>query len=217
MKWLIHFVVTPLISIAVVGFLQRKAINLYLMGFFRDLGRIKARNRRMQHNPNAVALSSALDILLKRDDPLAGVDFTEDEGASEVVFTAQELEEFGNGLYGNPIYISIFGRVYDVTAGERYYGEDATYGMFAGKDVTRALCTGCKQPECLVRSTEGLSDKEIDEGKRWLSFFQLHDKYPFVGQLERLDSEAWLDGLVEETLKAAADADPSTLELPILG
>ena len=55
MKWILHFIVTPLVSIAVVGFLQRKAINLFLMGFFRDLGRIKARNRRMQDNDNAVA------------------------------------------------------------------------------------------------------------------------------------------------------------------
>ena len=106
----------------------------------------------------------------------------------------------GNGLDGNPIYISVFGRVYDVTEGEKFYGEGASYGMFAGKDVTRALCLGCKDDECLVRSTEGLKDKELDEGKRWLSFFQLHDKYHYVGSLERVDSEAWLDSLVQETL-----------------
>jgi hypothetical protein len=34
------------------------------------------------------------------------------------------------------IYLSIFGQAYDVTAGEKYYGEDATYGMFQRKDVT---------------------------------------------------------------------------------
>jgi membrane-associated progesterone receptor component len=127
-----------------------------------------------------------------------------------------ELEEFGNGLDGNPIYLSIFGRVYDVTTGEKYYGEDGKYGMFAGKDVTRALCLGCMTPECLVRSTEGLTEKQIDEGKRWLAFFQLHDKYPFVGKLESSDSEAWLEGLVEETIKQAELNGDSNPELPIL-
>ena len=117
---------------------------------------------------------------------------------------------------GNPIYLSIFGRVYDVTAGEKYYGEDATYGMFAGKDVTRALCLGCRTSECLVRSTEGLTEKQIDEGKRWLSFFQLHDKYPYVGKLESSDSEAWLEGLVEETIKQAELNPNSNPELPIM-
>ncbi|KAG7356747.1 cytochrome b5-like heme/steroid binding domain containing protein [Nitzschia inconspicua] len=200
MKWMWHFIVAPLLSIAIVGIFQRNAINLFLMGFFRDLGRIKARNRRMQENPNAVAIST-WDILLKRDDPLDGVDFSQDDASGDaVVFTLQELEEFGNGMDGNPIYLSVFGRVYDVTEGEKYYGEDGSYSMFAGKDVTRALCLGCKTPECLVRSTEGLTEKQLDEGKRWLSFFQLHDKYPYIGRLERLDSEAWLDSLVEDTL-----------------
>ncbi len=91
--------------------------------------------------------------------------------------------------------------------------------MFAGKDVTRALCLGCKRDDCLVRSTEGLTEKELNEGKRWLSFFQMHDKYPYMGQLEGVDSEAWLDALVEDTLteaeknKLEGKAPP---ELPIL-
>jgi predicted heme/steroid binding protein len=221
MRWIFHFIVAPLLSITVVGFLQRKALNLYLMGFFRDLGRIKARNRRLQENPNAVASYSTLDILLRRDDPLEGLNFTEDEhnDGSKVIFTPQELEEFGNGLDGNPIYISVFGRVYDVTEGDKYYGEGGSYEVFAGKDITRALCLGCKSPDCLIRSTEGLSEKELAEGKRWLSFFQLHDKYPYIGRLESVDSEALLDSLVEDTLaeaeyqKQAGDDSP---EIPIM-
>lgn len=223
-RWFLHFIAAPLLSITLVGMLQRHAINLFLMGFFRDLGRLKARNRRMQENPNAVAMISSAttwDILLKRDDPLEGIDFSQDDdnsGGSVTVFTAQELEEFGNGVDGNPIYLSVFGRVYDVTEGEKYYGEDGQYSMFAGKDVTRALCLGCKKPECLVRSTEGLTEKQLDEGKRWLSFFQLHDKYHFVGYLERLDSEAWLDSLVADTLiKAEQQKEEGfTPEIPIM-
>jgi predicted heme/steroid binding protein len=215
----------PILSIFVtVGVRQKDAMNIYLMGFFRDLGRIKANKRRMRDNPNAMVAGvgsvTTWDILLQRDDPLAGIDFSTSEesdydtadasnkgdattnniSSSLTTFTVKELEEFGNGRNGNPIYLSIFGRVYDVTAGGKFYGEDASYAMFSGKDVTRALCLGCKESKCLIRSTEGLDEKQISEGKRWLSFFELHDKYHHIGNLEKIDSEAWLDALVEDTL-----------------
>lgn len=191
------------------------------MGFFRDLGRIKANKRRNRQSSNAVvAMDGATsittwDILFGRDDPLAGIDFSEVEcnnatdctssnsATSHPTFTAKELEEFGSGKNGttpNQLYLSIFGKVYDVSKGEKFYGPDANYAMFAGKDVTRALCLGCKDPECLVRSTEGLSEDQIKEGKRWLSFFHMHDKYHYVGSMESLDSEAWLDALIEDAI-----------------
>jgi len=206
-----------------VGVTNRDAVNVRLMGFFRDLGRVKANKRRMRDNPGAVIVGpgattlTTWDILLKRDDPLAGFEFESNsdgekssassssfDASSLPTFTASELEEFGNGLNENPIYLSVFGMVYDVTAGKKFYGPGASYEMFAGKDVTRGLCLGCKTPECLVRSTDGLTENQIDEGKRWLSFFQSHDKYSLVGTMERIDSESWLDELVEDTVVAAA-------------
>ncbi len=214
----------PILSI-VIGALQKEKINVFLMGFFRDLGRIKANKRKNRQGSSAIAVMdggtiTTWDILFGRDDPLAGVDFLEEEcqdndcseGHSEAsypTFTAQELEEFGSGLDGSPIYLSVFGRVYDVSKGSKFYREGASYSMFAGKDVTRALCLGCKQPECLVRSTEGLTEDQINEGKRWLSFFHLHDKYNFVGKMERLDSEAWLDALIEDAISQKNDKNGS--------
>ncbi|OEU21190.1 cytochrome b5 [Fragilariopsis cylindrus CCMP1102] len=219
----------PILSIFVtVGIRQKDAMNIYLMGFFRDLGRIKANKRRMKDNPNAMVAGvgsiTMWDIILHRDDPLAGVDFSTSEelslsdsdgdgdttssssiSSSLPTFSVKELEEFGNGRNGSPIYLSIFGRVYDVTAGGKFYGEDASYGMFAGKDVTRSLCLGRKESEYLIRSTEGLDEKQINEGKRWLSFFHVHDKYHHIGNLEKIDSEAWLDALIEDTLSTNND------------
>jgi len=232
---LITFVSIVVVAAAAVGssggFFHnpKDAINIYLMGFFRDLSRMKATKRRMQNNPNAMvagvgsnSVITTWDIILQRDDPLAGVDFFNSEELSTTptsnnsstssssssssssltttttTFTMKELKEFGNGKDGNPIYLSIFGRVYDVSAGHKFYAENASYGMFAGKDVTRALCLGCKESKCLIRSTEGLTTKQINEGKRWLSFFELHDKYQHVGDMEIVDSDAWLDALVAE-------------------
>lgn len=203
----------PILSI-VIGAFQKDNINVFLMGFFRDLARVKANKRRQASNALAIIDGEAVttwDILFGRDDPLAGIDFSDEECNNETncnesktssfpTFTAQELQEFGNGQDGRPIYLSVFGRVYDVSKGEKFYGQGANYAMFAGKDVTRALCLGCKLPECLVRSTEGLTQDQINEGKRWLSFFHWHDKYNYVGSLERLDSEAWLDSLIEDAM-----------------
>ena len=214
----------PILSV-IIGTFKKDNINVFLMGFFRDLARIKANKRKNRKGSNAVAVRgeemvTTWDILFGRDDPLVGIDFMGEEcngkncsegEASYPTFTAQELEEFGSGKDdGSPIYLSVFGRVYDVSKGEKFYGQDASYSMFAGKDVTRALSLGCKEPECLVRSTEGLTEVQINEGKRWLSFFHLHDKYNFVGRMERLDSEAWLDALIEDALAKKADDDSDT-------
>ncbi|EEC43166.1 predicted protein, partial [Phaeodactylum tricornutum CCAP 1055/1] len=54
-------------------------------------------------------------------------------------YTLGELWEFGNGIDDNPILIAVLGRVYDVSAGERFYGETGPYHVFAGRDVTYAL------------------------------------------------------------------------------
>lgn len=82
------------------------------MGFFRDVGRVKAKNRRMQSDGAVMKFADTWEILLKRDDPLEGVDFSsQDHDAAAATFTLAELQEFGDGLDGNPIYISVFGRV----------------------------------------------------------------------------------------------------------
>merc|ERR1711937_699764 len=195
----------PILSIAAGGF-GKDRLNLFFMGFFRDLARIKAHKRSRQNSNGVVPVNgittrvSTWDILLGRDDP--GIDFLQDDSvgasrSSASTFTTQELFEFGSGRDERPIYLSIFGRVYDVSKGEKFYGKGSSYEMFAGRDVTRALCLGCLGPECLVRSTEGLTQKQLQEGKRWLSFFHTHDKYKYVGNMETLDSEARMDILVE--------------------
>merc|ERR1712012_1521844 len=84
------------------------------------------------------------------------------------VYTMEELWEYGNGEDDTPLLISIFGRIYDVSEGEKFYGPDGSYPLFAGRDVTYALSTGCKT--CVEESAENLDEKQLMEGKRWLSF-----------------------------------------------
>ena len=129
MKWLSH-VIAPLISMVILVLLPpvKQAANRNLMALFRDLGRIKARKRRLENSQALVGINKNIsnwDILFRRDDPLDGVDFDDEQqgdGAHEKTFyTLDELAEYGNGQDGKPILLSIFGRVYDVSAGSKFY------------------------------------------------------------------------------------------------
>lgn len=93
-------------------------------------------------------------------------------------FTAESLAEF-NGENGRPIYISVKCVVYDVTKGADFYGPGKSYGVFAGKEVSR--CLGKME----------VNDKEANAG--WRNLTEEHmttladwegrykAKYPVVG------------------------------------
>jgi membrane-associated progesterone receptor component len=190
---------------------QKDRINLFLMGVFRDIGRHKAYKRRFAGE--SVALMTLL--LHQEEDPLLGSinrdEEDEDEKNSNVpTYTLEELWEFGNGNDDLPLLISIFGRIYDVSAGEKFYGPKGSYPQFPGRDVTYALSTGCRN--CASDPTKTAADltpSQLDEGKRWLSFFQLHDKYPYVGKLDRHPMEAQMNQWIDE---AMANKDESDME-----
>jgi Cytochrome b5-like Heme/Steroid binding domain len=184
------------------------------MRIFRDIGRHKAYKRR--YGSNEYALST---FLLQKEDPLLGLgDEREDDLPT---YTVDELWEMGNvddfqdaeDDEPRKLLLSIFGRIYDVTKGTKFYGPDSSYSMFCGRDVTYALSTGCKTDQCLAGKVGDLTKKQLDEGKRWLSFFQLHDKYPLVGKMENNPMEAmmntWIDEIVaNKDKKGAGDMPP---------
>ena len=47
-----------------------------------------------------------------------------------------------NATRGRPLWLSICGQVFDVTAGARHYGSGGGYSFFTGRDGTRAFVTG---------------------------------------------------------------------------
>jgi len=175
---------------------NRQRIDALVMGLVRDVGRYKSKKRRYNrfNDKGLVAFlrdNDPLEDLIQEQDALLqeGGTTTYDKSLHDLpTYTADELLEFGDGVDGRPILIGVMGRVYDVSTGSRFYGPEGSYGHFAGRDVTYSLCTGCKSYECVVDPPEGwddaLSEKQIKEGQRWLSFFHLHDKYPLVGKLQ---------------------------------
>ena len=201
---------------------QKDRIDLFFMKFFRDLGRYKALKRRTKD----VESKGLLAFLASDADPLQILIELDAENEDELhleTYTKQELYDLGNhASLDGTLLLAILGRVYDVTEGDKFYGEYGSYGHFAGHDVTYALATGCKAVKCVETDwtqlekkgdsssdspTSVFDDKELLEAKKWLSFFHLHDKYPLVGKLEGNSFEALVQELLaqedDETLPAS--------------
>ncbi len=83
------------------------------MRLVRDVGRYLAR-KRLANSPHGL-----IPLLLGRDEPVFEVDVDDQENA--MTFTPDELAGYrGDG--DSPIYLSILGRIYDVSSGKAFYG-----------------------------------------------------------------------------------------------
>lgn len=206
-------------SIHVLLKLNKDNIDRFAMGVVRDIGRYKAKKRRNMNSKGLMStlmkqddLNEELKIILSQDDK---------DGADLPTYTDKELFEFGSGQDEKPILIGVLGHVYDVSAGYKFYGEGADYEVFAGHDVTYSLATGCKTIECVATKSEDFTEKELNEAKRWLSFFSMHDKYNLVGKMESNYVDLMMDELIEKStakdendlMKQADDAASSASEL----
>ena len=182
-------------------------VNFFLMKFFRDLSRAKARRRRFGQE------GALMSVLLQREEPLPLGD-----ASAGLALTAEELAEFDGRLLPDsngeraPLLLAIRGRIYDVSAGSAFYGPGRPYHKLVGKDATRAFCTGCLEPACLISNTQGLSDKQLKEAVRWIELYEHHDKYKLVGQLRLPDASVEAaegmaeEGSLEEERKRVAEA-----------
>ena len=160
--------------------LARVDYNLFFMKFFRNLSRSKARAR-LHGNKYAM-----IPVMLGIEEPMKIEDDIHAE--SGMTITREMLEEM-DGFDDAPLYLAIKGRVYDVSAGVRFYGDGKEYHDWVGKDASRSFGTGCRGGidrtgmDCLSESLEGLTAAEIKEIDRWHELYETHDKYTFVGHL----------------------------------
>ena len=200
----------PFLSTIVIGVLAsalfcfKDRMNILLMGFFRDLARIKARRRRMGENQKALTFSQdELKVLFKKEEnPLDDVCLTCSSSGDLPEYTESELREFGDGR-NDRLLIGLFGRIYDVSSGKKFYGPNGRYKGFAGRDVSFALSSGCIESSCLGVQRlhqHNFTDKEIAEGKRWLSFFETHDKYSYVGKLIYDSPDDFIDRMIDNAM-----------------
>ncbi|KAL7466017.1 hypothetical protein ACHAXS_006319 [Conticribra weissflogii] len=195
--------------------LARVDYTMFFMKFFRDLSRSKARARL---HGNKYAL---IPMMLGIEEPIKIQDDIDAENRMTV--TREQLEEM-DGFDGAPLYLSIKGRVYDVSAGAKFYGEGKEYHDWIGKDASRSFGMGCRGGldrmghECLSESLEGLNEKELKEIDRWVELYETHDKYTFVGYLvddpveEILESVGVDGGETDEVMAETAEETESEME-----
>lgn len=101
--------------------------------------------------------------------------------AEERDYTLAELKRHDGSDPARPLLIGIRGEVYDVTRGRSFYGPGAPYGMFAGKDCTRALAKMAFDEELFSGDVEGLDQDELDKLDEWIEMFE--GKYRRIGRL----------------------------------
>jgi len=226
MQKILASIVAILIAAAVPAL--HKSFNIYMMAFFRDISRVKARKRRMKSDAVISMKDIKAIIFNEDDDPLKDIvaqimmsghdSLNHDNEGDLPIYSREELYEYGNGDGGTSnevILLSIFGRVYDVSAGAKHYGSDGKYHLFAGRDVTLSLSTGCLQETCLGSKESGdqletfeLNDKTMKEGKKWVAFFETHDVYNHIGFLKDGQSiEHLIDSLVEKETSSLSKDD----------
>eukprot|EP00045_Choanoeca_perplexa_P004804 m.40731 g.40731 ORF g.40731 m.40731 type:complete len:410 (+) comp12776_c0_seq1:222-1451(+) len=183
-------------AIAVLAmYKDHPTVQVTLMRFFRDVSRARS-HARLYGNEAALSVFTSDDVTQLRQ--------TLSE-APNVIFSPEELAQL-DGSEGKPIYLSVAGRVYDVSSNRKTYGPKGTYHSLAAKDASRALALGCMSKRCLVSSLEGLTEKQLKELDRWVDFFDKHDKYHCVGRLQA-------DDVVEQAVDAALKQDEFGLKM----
>lgn len=99
-----------------------------------------------------------------------------------VKLTLAELAAYHGKDSLRPIYVSIRKRIYDVSDGKQYYGEGGELNYMAGKEVTRALATGCFESTGLTSDTRGLSDEQMGNINKWADYIK--NRYRVAGWLK---------------------------------
>ncbi|KAL4230531.1 cytochrome b5 [Mactra antiquata] len=98
--------------------------------------------------------------------------------------TLEQLREYdGKGPEGR-ILLAANGKVFDVTRGKRFYGPGGPYGLFAGRDASRALATFSMTDDVFRMEYDDLSDlssMQMESVREWE--MQFTEKYDYVGRL----------------------------------
>jgi hypothetical protein len=82
------------------------------------------------------------------------------------------------------IWLSILGKVYDVTEGEDYYGAlKGGYKFYAGRDASPCFATGQNTPEGAVEDMGAWETKKQLGVYEWAIFYEKHEKYKYLGIL----------------------------------
>ena len=101
----------------------------------------------------------------------------------------EELRAF-HGARNPRILLAVNGKVFHVTKGSKFYGPEAPYGIFAGRDASSGLATFCLDKDALRDAYDDLSDfnaVQIQSVREWEKQFK--EKYDYVARLRKPGQE----------------------------
>ncbi len=114
--------------------------------------------------------------------------------------TLEELSKYTGQDGYRPLALSIRGVIYDVSTGIGFYGEGKPYGVYAGREVARALGKMSLKEEDCSADMDDFTEKESATLEQWEAKFS--GKYPVLGKIVpslqlTLEALAGFDGRVE--------------------
>eukprot|EP01095_Lingulamoeba_sp_RSL-Kostka_P011572 TRINITY_DN443_c1_g9_i1.p1 TRINITY_DN443_c1_g9~~TRINITY_DN443_c1_g9_i1.p1 ORF type:complete len:173 (+),score=26.67 TRINITY_DN443_c1_g9_i1:704-1222(+) len=103
-------------------------------------------------------------------------------------FTPKELSLYNGSDPNLPIYLSIKGKIFDVSNGDgpKFYGEGKMYNIFAGRDNSISYINGCFDIETCIDNSIHWSDLSGEDDRileEWITFYEKHKDYFRVGTL----------------------------------
>lgn len=176
----------PLLNViiaALVGsislYVFRQNINNKLGRFFRDYSRYKSR-KRLYGNDAAL-----IPILMGTEDriELTVNDINNEDGFT---MTAEELALMNGKDEDTPLYLSVLGHIYDVSANRRTYGPGKNYHGLIGHDSTVEFGLGCLPGDTgceVLPHIDDLTAEDWREAEKWAEMYHNHDKYVYIGEL----------------------------------
>ncbi|KAJ7642862.1 cytochrome b5-like heme/steroid binding domain-containing protein [Mycena rosella] len=151
----------------------------------------RARNA-ADEKPKTIMQPAHTDLAPPKDDP----------------FTLAQLAPFNGTDPSKPIYVSIKGTVFDVSAKADVYGAERSYNVFAGKDGSKGLAMSSLEPENAVPDYRELDEADRKVLDHWHDFFS--KRYNIVGRV--IDHPVNEDEEEEEAdSDGASAADPPNL------
>lgn len=96
-------------------------------------------------------------------------------------FTKDELLQYNGTNPYKPLLLALKGRVIDVTSGCDFYGPGGPYGVFAGKDASKAFAMMSLKEEDAHNDLTGVDEDHLKVLDDW--YQKLTAKYPTVGMI----------------------------------
>lgn len=102
--------------------------------------------------------------------------------AERLSISKEELRAYNGVDTGKPIFLSVNGRIFDVSSARRHYRLGETYNCLTGRDCSLAFVKGnLEAPEIGKSVVDAMSEKERQDLRDWEGFFEKN--YPEVGLL----------------------------------